>query len=89
MFTQPILSKIRSCFDYRVANLSRITLAENGTKMYIEPGAPWDILWAELVPTGRTYTLTLRWKGRRDGDPFTWEDLTLAKVVKTLKFYRG
>ena len=89
MFTQSILSKIRACFDYRGANLSFIDVKDNGAKMYIRPGAPWDILWAELVPTGKTYTLTLLWKGASKGDPHVWEDLTLATVVKTLKFYRG
>ena len=57
--------------------------------MRIRPGAPWDILWAEITPTGKTYTLTLQWKGQREGLPYTWENLTLTNVVKTLKFYRG
>ena len=82
-----VQSKIRACFDYRGSNYSHLEVDELTGIVLVLPNVPWDIEWAQLIPMGKNFNLRLKWKGKET--PFGWEDLSISKVIKTLKFYRG
>lgn len=80
------LQQLTKCFNYRRKNLSSINVI--GEQVKIVPGAPWDIEWCIIDSTQGKFTLSLLWKGNRNNS-YTWTDLTFAKVIKIIKFYRG
>lgn len=83
-----VLSRIRSCFDYRGMNMSTAHPV-NKDKVRFIAGPPWDIIWADIETNGKKFNLSFEMRGGSGKVHHRQDGITMTELIKTLRFFRG